>query len=367
MVTVFVNKSPQTPTENGAFEPQESFVQRLLNFSISLASNSQSNQPATFDTTTGSNTVLLSGFRASVRVDKSGAATSMAEIAIWGLPKDLMNQLATLGMAIQQLQQKNTITVYAGSSSTFSAGVPAIAGQQQQQGSDLSSLIGGGFTPVFSGIIVMALPDYNQAPDVPLRLVCSGNASPVAPAKALSFPGSVDVATAMSGIAKQMGVGFENNGINITLPASYYPGTLQQQMEKMGRDAHINAQIVTGPNAATPVLAIWPIGGSRTTLAGGSGLSTGASIPVVGPTSGMIGYPSFAQNNYIVVKMVFNPRVALGGQIQLQSEIPQANNKIVVIYNLALFLESLVPDGKWEATAQCWPLGISQPAPVQPS
>jgi hypothetical protein len=79
----------------------------------------------------------------------------------------------------------------------------------------------------------------------------------------------------------------------------------------------------------------------------------------------MIGYPSFANNSWIVVKMVFNPKItSLGTTFQLQTSIPQINNKLLVIYNLGFNLESLVPKGKWEAIATCYPMGL--PAPPVP-
>jgi hypothetical protein len=354
-MTTTIHVTPLPQTQNQPFEPQQSFVQRLLNFQIQLASEPVNNQPSIFDST-GNNTVQLSGFRASVRVQGSGKVGCTAEVMIWGLPQDLMNQLSTLGQAFN-LVQKNLITIYAGSSSTFTVGVPAVPGTVTNPNPNSQA----GFTPIFSGVIYLALPDYNQQPNVPMRFSCSTvGAYAIAPATPTSFPGTTDVATAMSGFARQMNVGFENNNINIKLPASYYPGTIEQQVQKLARDAHINAQVLTGAQGGT-VLAIWPIGGSRTTFSGAG------PLPIVGPATGMIGYPSFALNSWIVVRTVFNPQLGFGGQIMLQSSIPQINNKTVVIYGLDLVLESLVPKGKWEETAICFPLGLPAPAVPQAS
>jgi hypothetical protein len=366
MVTVFVNKAPETPTDNGQFQPQQSFVQRLLNFQITLDSNPATAQPTQFDTTTGSNTVLLSGFRASVRVTNSGArAGCMAEVVIYGLPQNLMNQLATLGMGFN-LVQKNQITIFAGSSNTFTAGLPAVPGSMADPGAQSLQ----GFSPIFNGTIYFALPDYNQQPNVPIRIMASSpGINAIAPATPASFPGSTNVATAMAGFAKLMNVGFENNNINVTLAPSYYPGTVYQQMRKLAKDAHVNAELVSGAQAGSgggngatgEVLAIWPIGGSRTSLNGGG------PLPLIGPTSGLIGYPSFANNGWVIVKMLFNPLVGLGSQFTVQSSIPQVNNKTLVVYNLGLMLESLEPKGKWEGTAHCYPLGLPAPAVPQAS
>ena len=359
MTTINVDVAA-TGTQNGPFEPQQSFVQRLLNFQIALDSNPATAQPSMFDTTTGSNTVLLSGFRASVRISNSGAISGgTAEILIWGLPQDLMNQLATLGLGFNMVQ-KNEVTVYAGQSNTFTAGLPAVPGSVTNP--DAQSLTG--FSPVFSGTIYYAVPDYNLAPDVPMRLMASSpGINAIVPAVAASFPGSTDVATAMAGFAKLMNVGFENNNINIKLPASYYPGTVAQQVDKLKRDAHINAAVVASTGGGAPsslpsagataqVLAIWPIGGMR---------GNNSTPPLIGPTSGLIGYPTFGQNSWPNVKMIFNPRIGLGTSFVVESSIPQINNKTLVVYQLNMMLESLVPKGKWEAVALAFPTGLSAP------
>ena len=97
------------------------------------------------------------------------------------------------------------------------------------------------------------------------------------------------------------------------------------------------------------------------------GSSSSRSSAIRGPTSGLIGYPSFANNGWVIVKMLFNPLVGLGSQFTVQSSIPQVNNKTLVVYNLGLMLESLEPKGKWEGTAHCYPLGLPAPAVPQAS
>ena len=49
MTTINVDVAA-TGTQNGPFEPQQSFVQRLLNFQIALDSNPATAQPSMFDT-----------------------------------------------------------------------------------------------------------------------------------------------------------------------------------------------------------------------------------------------------------------------------------------------------------------------------
>ena len=76
----------------------------------------------------------------------------------------------------------------------------------------------------------------------------------------------------------------------------------------------------------------------------------------------MVGYPSFANNGWLVVNMIYNPDVVFGGNIQVQSDIPQAN-KTWTVYKLDLALDTLVPDGDWIGTALCYPKGVNAPAP----
>ena len=72
----------------------------------------------------------------------------------------------------------------------------------------------------------------------------------------------------------------------------------------------------------------------------------------------------FSSNSYMTVKHLFNPQVSLGGAIQVQSSLPQANGQWVV-YQLDLALDSKVPKGDWMATAYCYKSGFLAPPPPQ--
>lgn len=313
---------PQPP-----FSGQQSYVQRLLETTVTLAPNQQTGQPIKF-AGTQSDTVTLEGFRTSVRIENSGApAGSRASVRIFGMAPNLMNQLSTLGMVFNSIQ-RNSISISAGDAQS-------------------------GMSPVFAGTIAFAFPQYNAAPRVPFCFECqTGLLDNVVPVPASSYPQSTDVATIMSGFARQMNLGFENNGVTVQLPAgSYYPGTLWNQIQRVARHAHINALVVDGGTK----LAIWPIGGSRTSL-------SGKNIPLISADTGMKGYPTFAPNGYMIVESLFNPQVAFGGTIQVQSSIPQAN-RTWVVQKIDLALDSLVPKGEWMATMYCYPLGFAAPVP----
>jgi hypothetical protein len=315
-----------TPSDQPAFQGKPSFAQRLLQFAITLAPNQQTNQPTSF-AGTGSDTVTLKGFRASVRIGNYGSyAGATADVKIYGMRKQTMNELSALGQVFN-LIAKNSIIISAGDAT--------------------------GLTPVFGGTINIAIPDYNAAPMVPFIMQCqTGYFSTIVPAAASSFPQPSDVATIMSGFANTLGLAFENNGVTVQLPPSYFPGDVRQQIKRCADAANITAEIV---DAGTR-LAIWPKGSWRTSKAG-------QNIPLVSPTTGMIGYPTLSPNGYMIVSSVFNPQVSFGSLIKVQSEeVPLANNTWIV-NRLDLELDSLVPKGQWKSTAYCFPQNLSAPPP----
>jgi hypothetical protein len=310
-----------------AFQGKRSYVKRLIEVAVSLAPDQKTNQPIKF-AGTDSNTVTLSGFRTKVRVENSGApAGSHATIAIYGLTPSTMNQLSTLGMIFNSIQ-RNTVTVSAGDEES-------------------------GLSPVFGGTIAFAFPEYNQAPDVPFNFECqTGYIDGIVPVPASSFSSPTDVATIMAGFANQMNIGFENNGVTVQMPPCYFPGTVMEQVRRCAQAAHINAERVDGDTK----LAIWPLGGSRTSISGAG------PLPLISADTGMIGYPSFAPNGYMIVRTLFDPKIAFGGTVQVKSSIPQAN-RTWVVQKLDLALDSLVPKGNWMATLYCYPLGFAAPPP----
>lgn len=301
-----------------------SFVQRRIDVSVKLATNSQTNQPTTFDES-GTDTVKLSGARTLVRIQNSGApAGGSAQVDIFGMTPSLMNQLATLGLVFN-LVPRNTLTILAGDDEM-------------------------GMTPVFSGTIVAGYGDYNSAPDVPFHFECNaGVADSTANAPPSSFPQATSVADIMSGFARQMGLSFENNNINITLPPSYFSGNVLTQMRACADHANINAEVIG------TTLAIWAKGGTR----------SGGPIPLVSPDTGMIGYPAYTQQG-IIVKTLFNPQISFGGLIKVQSSLKPVNDVGQWgVYKLDLALDAMAPRGQWMMTCYCYNPKYPKPIPPQ--
>lgn len=307
----------------------ETFTRKKLEVSIQLASDTQTNQPNTF-AGTGADTTTIRDKRMSVRVQNSGApSNSTALVSIYGMTESVMNQLSTLGMVLN-LVPKNVLTIKAG------------------EGDQL--------TAVFSGTIVQAYADMAAAPDVPFIMECqSGLAEATGNVPPTSYRGQVAVSTIMSGFARQMNVGFENNGVDGTLTNPYYRGSIDAQRKQCADEAGINAEVVNGN-----VLAIWPKFGSRTSI---------TKIPLIAapPDGAMIGRPSFTQQG-VMYRNLFNPEIAFGAKVEIRTReraLAKANGQWTN-YKLDLALDSQLPRGRWEMTGYCYNQDSPNPVIMPP-
>jgi len=259
----------------------------------------------------GFNTVKLTGHRVSASVVKAGEAGLWTmQLRMWGLSFDMMNKLSTFGQRViiseGIIQGRNEILLEAGDSS-----------------SDARST-------VFSGTISQAWADFQGMPDVPFHMMCVlGGIEAMKPVPPLSYRGLVDVATVMGAIAAQMGRKLENNGVSVKVVDPYLPGTATEQMRRLADMAHIEAHLDDNN-----VLAIWPKGAPR-----------GKLIPVVGPGTGMVGYPTYAPNG-IVITCLYNPALIPGGRVQIKSSLPRTEG-VWIILALTQTLDAEVPGGNW--------------------
>lgn len=264
----------------------------------------------------GQNTVTISGLRASATVANAGGRSmGTLDARIYGMRLATMNKLSTLGMVVTA-QRKNSVTLLA-----YNRGeVPAT---------------------VFQGTINNAWAEFSGAPDVPFHVVAqTGLFDAVQPAQALSIKGSADVGQMISGLAVQMGVAFENNGVTAKLANPYYSGSPRQQALQIVQDAGIMWNGVQNG-----ILAIWNPGGSR-----------GGTVPLVSPTTGMIGYPTYTANG-LSVKTLFNPSIGLGTKIKIDSSLTPACGEWVV-YKIDHHLETKVTRGEWQSILLAAPPGL---------
>lgn len=289
-------------------------LQRRLGVMISL---SQERVPGVTDQRTtftqGGNSVTLpAGLRMSASIHHAGGLPDgTMDLTIYGMTDSLMKQLSTLGMQVN-LVPKNPIVLTAG--------------------------VDGNMSTAFSGYIISAFADYNAQPEVAFHINAHTLAAfGTAPATASSYKGPADVATIMSGYATQMGLRFENSGVQTKLPNCYFPGSLRAQAQAVVKQAGISW------NAGEKgLLAIWPKNGVR----------NGSVVVVASPPKGnMKGYPTYTAYG-IMLENLYEPNFGLGQQISVESSVLTTSQW--GIWQLSHELECEVVGGKWFSVVQAY-------------
>jgi hypothetical protein len=275
-----------------------------------------------------SNTVKLSGLRASARIIKvGGLSMGQLDLRLWGMTPSKMNDLSTLGVKTEFGERRllnNQIVVEAGDDDA-------------------------GMSVVHHGTIYEAWVDFAGMPDVPFHVTAYTELWEAMKAvKPTGYRGMVDVATIMAGIASLAGWNFQNNGVNTKMEYPYYPGTAWEQMQMAASDAHINAVVDDG---FPKTLVIWPMDGGRDD-----------QVPLISPDTGMIGYPSYSLQG-IIVTTRYNPSVGRAMQhVKIQSDLPQANGTWKIV-TLAHTLDAEIPNGEWQTRFEAVPVNLTAPQP----
>lgn len=260
----------------------------------------------------GSDTVTLDGLRCSVNIVRAGIGYSQADITIYGMTLDLMNKLTVTQKFFFQDQRYNQVIVMAGDEDS-------------------------GMAVCFGGTIQEAWADGRQAPDMAFVVSAqSGMFQLMKPADPVSYKGTIDAATALAGIAEQMGYSFENGGVSAVLNDPYKPGSLKSQIASICRDIGCDVDV----DEANKVLAIWPQDKAR-----------GAQSVRIAADSGMIGYPSFSQGG-VQFTTLYNPNLTFGASVDIESQFQAATGNWKV-YQLAHRLESEIPGGQWSTDVEC--------------
>lgn len=269
----------------------------------------------------GSDTVSLTGLRCSVNISKSGGVSmSELDLRVFGMQLDVMNKLTILNKLRYTDQRFNEVTVSAGDDQN-------------------------GMAVCFTGIISEAWADGAAAPDVAFQVKANtGLLEAVKPVPPVSYSGTVDVATVLSGIAAQMQPirTLENSGVNARISNPYLAGTLRDQALKVAEAAAINMII------DDTVLAIWPYGGSRD-----------GEVAVVSPETGMVGYPTFTQNGVRILTL-YNPSLVFGRTVSVKSSFTQANGNWVIA-SVHHNLSAEMPNGPWFTQIECGLIGQETP------
>lgn len=264
----------------------------------------------------GADTVDVTGLRVACSIQKNGGVSlSRLTMKVYGLTLSTMNRLSTLGKPLVD-GRNNTVTVTAGDAA--------------------------GKAVVFSGTIYEAWVDGAGAPELAFVVnAYTGLLDSLRPLPPSSFPGPADAAVIVSGLAQQMGYGFENGGVTgVLLSNPYFPGTGRQQLEAVARAGGFNFFVDDVLN----VIAIWPRDGSR-----------GGEIPLINAQTGLVGFPTHTENG-IIVTSLFNPAIVFGRSIRVESVLTPASGTWTV-FAVSHDLESQAPGGAWFTKAQCTVLG----------
>lgn len=249
------------------------------------------------------NQIKLQGYRAIAQIDKAGGVQrGTLRAQIYGVSQSDMNSITTLQWGPQRRIQ-NTVEVYAIDGSTESL--------------------------VFAGNITEAWGDYGSMPDVFLS-ICAQAAfwGQITPVRPRSFDGPADVATVMGQIARDLGMTFENNGVNVQLTDLYLANTGVEQAYELARAAGIEIFI------DDKIIAISPANMPRGTIA-----------PLISAATGLIGYPTFTAIS-VTFHTLFNPGIIFGGRVKIESEITRASGEWRVA-SVSHRLEAEKPGGAW--------------------
>jgi hypothetical protein len=305
-----------------------SFVGRALSLTFVKGPDAQGN-PQTF--ANGSNTITIpEGNMASVRVLNAGTpGMAHADITVWGLTADIMNQISTLGIIVS-LQPGNLVAVYA------------------------SDAGGANKSEVFKGCIWQAMPQFNRQPETPLWIdAYSGLEVATNATAATSFTGDSDLITILQQLCKTAGYKFENNGVSgVSLSRSYLWGSPRDQIISVLQS--VRTRGVTGAFVENQTLAIWPTTKAR-----------GGNVPIVragtATTPGtLIGYPTYTVGG-VDFRCIYNPNLRFGGQVQLETSLPQASGLWNITAGLSAHLDAQIPGGKWENIVEAIRTGYPTP------
>lgn len=292
-----------------------SFVNRLLRATLILP---QGTFPGT-----NSNTLVLENFRTSARLQGSGNFTNSLNLQIWGMRQVDMNAVTVLFGQDGNPQTINTRAVVT-----------------------LEANDGGGYLQVFEGQFNDAQPDYRNLPEVCLTInAFAGAGQQWVTNPPSSFQGSAQVADIAAQLAKQMGFGFENNGVTGSLATPYFAGTLMDQFRQLAEHAPFDFYF-----DAKQALIICPVNQPR----------LNGNRVVLNRFSGLIGYPTLGRGG-IEFDALFQPAFELGSAVELQGTQVPGCDGVWFPYAIASDLDSVKPGGRWNAHLSC----MRYPASVQ--
>lgn len=270
----------------------KTFVQRLMDVTFTLSSGTFSN---------GKNTLTVSGLRMTANV-KLTANASELKASIFGLSGDVMNRLlAVKETSAPWKNQVNNIRleVYTSDNPTR-------------------------FT-LFNGQIIDSLADFNDVPEVPLKITASGTfhlQSVVVINK--SFKGASRVSDIMEYLAGQIGAGLDNVNVDksFILRDHICQGSAIACIEAVARAANIDWNLETAGTQTAGIAATLTICQKGT-------VRKDATIEIH-EANGLMGYPVI-HSGMVDVRCLFSPFYLPHKKVKLFSkEQPVANGEYYI-------------------------------------
>jgi hypothetical protein len=258
----------------------------------------------------------LKNLRMSARVQAySGWAQGQLQMQIYGLPIDTMNEMTRIGPIMNQ-RRNNKITVRAGDEGRSQA-------------------------IVYDGVIFSAYADFQSAPEVVFNILALSAAFFAAKdANPISKKGAFQAESVAAQIAGSIGVGFENNGVSVTLQNKSYTNSPLTQLRELSWDAGFEYTIDNN------LLAIWPKD---------NGYRSGSPITISTET-GMVGYPAFS-NEGVEIITLFNPDISVGGRVDIRSDLKVACG-LWTVRRVIHSLAAETPNGNWFTYTLCFRSGL---------
>lgn len=256
--------------------------------------------------------VRLSSYRCALTVTNAGGRSqSQIDLAIFNVNQALTQLIVGQGTSIFQVSG-TIVSVLAGSE-----------GKESQ---------------IYQGFIYDAFVDYNQMPDVPLRIKSTSTYYyRVKPAAPSSFVNGANVADVISTLAQSCGYTFVNHGVSVVLRDMYLSGSAIEQIMDCVDAADIGCTI---HNGAVEISM--------------KGDFISDIVTEISPATGMIGYPTVT-NSGVLVNVLFNPRLRRLNRIEIKSG-NQAANGVFVIRTMEHNISTKTTGGTWLTSMLVYPV-----------
>lgn len=262
-------------------------------------------------TAEGDNRLSTDGLAVSCNIAfGNGSITPTAQIVIHGLALSKMLKLMRVQWNTMQ-SLLNTVRIEVG-----------------EQGSPL--------IVAYEGNITQATIDANAAPDVPLvitsQMAVYENMK-VAEPYITPKDQDIDVADIISELCQKMGYEYENNGVSKIVVNYTLEGSDLDKIKQLCTECDIDLYV------ENKLIAICPKGGARL-----------IKIPVIAPSSGLIGYP-VPDIKGVSFSCLYDPSIRFGGIVTIKDSIIDVCNADWRLYGYTAQLEANIPNGKWQINA----------------